>query len=126
MWSHEHLNSHEDILNRWTPDNTNTNIPRLNANDANGNSRDSNRPGWLQKGDYLRINTVSLGYSIPGEVFKGFLKSSRIYATVQNLHTFTEYKGFNPDFNSGVFNPGFDGGTYPKPRTYMLGVQLSF
>lgn len=124
MWSTDYLNAHEDILNRWTPDNTNTNIPRVVQNDPNGNQRDSNRPGWLQKGDYLRINTVSLGYTLPKVI--DFIDSARIYGTVQNLHTFTKYKGFNPDFNSGVFNPGFDNGTYPRPRTYMLGVQVSF
>jgi len=118
-------NAHEDILNRWTPTNTDTNIPRVVAYDPNGNQRDSNRPGWLQKGDYLRLNTVSLGYTIPKETFKVF-DSSRIYVTGQNLYTFQKYKSFNPDFTSGVFNPGFDQGSYPKPRTFMLGVQLSF
>ena len=126
MWSTDYINSHTDILNRWTPENTDTNIPRVVANDPNGNARDSNRPGWLQKGDYLRINTLSLGYTLPVEKISEFFDSSRIYATVQNLHTFQKYKGFNPDFNSGVFSPGFDGGTYPKPRTLLLGVQLSF
>ena len=126
MWSTDYVNSHTDISNRWTPENTNTNIPRVVANDPNGNARDSDRPGWLQKGDYLRLNTISFGYTIPSETFNDVLSSSRVYATVQNLHTFQRYKGYNPDFNSGVFNPGFDNGTYPRPRTYMLGVQLSF
>ncbi|RXG29121.1 SusC/RagA family TonB-linked outer membrane protein [Leeuwenhoekiella marinoflava] len=126
MWSTDYINSHEDILNRWTPTNTDTNIPRVVANDPNGNARDSNRPGWLQKGDYLRINTVSIGYTIPVQNFSDFFDSTRIYGTVQNLHTFQAYKGFNPDFASGVFEPGFDNGTYPRPRTFLLGVELSF
>ncbi|KGO94403.1 TonB-dependent receptor [Flavobacterium subsaxonicum WB 4.1-42 = DSM 21790] len=125
MWSTDYINSHEDILDRWTPENTDTNIPRVVANDPNGNARDSNRPGWLQKGDYLRINTVSLGYTLPN-LFGKVIQSIRIYSTVQNLYTFTKYKGFNPDFNAGVFNPGFDGGTYPRPRTYLFGVQMTF
>jgi len=125
MWSGDALNASKDILNRWTPTNTNTNIPRLVSDDPNINNRDSNRPGWLQKGDYLRINTVSLGYKLPA-VFGKVIESVRIYGTVQNLHTFTKYKGFNPDFTSGVFNPGFDGGTYPKPRTFLMGVQMTF
>ena len=126
MWSTDYVNSHEDILSRWTPENTDTNIPRVVANDPNGNARDSNRPGWLQKGDYLRINTVSLGYKLP-DIFGKVIQSVRIYGTVQNLHTFTKYKGFNPDFNTpAVFNPGFDGGTYPRPRTYLMGVQMTF
>jgi TonB-linked SusC/RagA family outer membrane protein len=126
MLSTGYINAHEDILERWTPQNTDTNIPRVVANDPNNNARDSNRPGWLQKGDHLRINTLSLGYTLPDGLLEGFLNSSRIYATVQNLYTFQYYDGFNPDFNSGVFEPGFDNGTYPKPRTIMLGVDLSF
>ncbi|PRX46847.1 SusC/RagA family TonB-linked outer membrane protein [Salegentibacter salegens] len=126
MLSTGFINAHEDILDRWTPQNTDTNIPRVVANDPNNNARDSNRPGWLQKGDYLRINTLSLGYSLPQGLFEDALNSARIYATVQNLYTFQYYDGFNPDFNSGVFEPGFDNGTYPKPRTFMLGVDLSF
>ncbi|PKD19687.1 SusC/RagA family TonB-linked outer membrane protein [Salegentibacter salinarum] len=126
MLSTGFINAHEDILDRWTPQNTETNIPRVVANDPNNNARDSNRPGWLQKGDHLRINTLSLGYSLPQGLFEDALNSARIYATVQNLYTFQYYDGFNPDFNSGVFEPGFDNGTYPKPRTFMLGVDLSF
>jgi TonB-linked SusC/RagA family outer membrane protein len=126
MLTTDALNSHEDILNRWTPTNTNTDIPRVVEGDPNGNGRDSNRPGWLQKGDYLRLNTVSIGYTIPVKMFGGTIKAPRIYATGQNLYTFQKYKGFNPDFNSGVFNPGYDGGSYPRPRTFMLGIQLSF
>jgi TonB-linked SusC/RagA family outer membrane protein len=118
------LNYSTDMLNRWTPTNTNTDIPRLNDADVN-NFKDSDRPGWLQNGTYLRINTVSLGYTLPENVIKG-LSRSRVYATVQNLYTFQEYQGYNPDFTSGVFNPGFDFGSYPKPRTIMVGVQLIF
>jgi TonB-linked SusC/RagA family outer membrane protein len=118
------LNYSVDMLDRWTPSNTNTDIPRLNDADVN-NFKDSDRPGWLQDGTYLRINTLSLGYTFKPNVIKG-LTSSRVYITAQNLYTFQKYKGYNPDFTSGVLNPGFDFGSYPKPRTLMAGVQLSF
>lgn len=118
------LNYSVDMLNRWTPTNTNTTVPRLNDDDIN-NFKDSNRPGWLQDGTYLRINTVSLGYTFPQNIIKGLVRS-RLYITVQNLYSFQKYYGYNPDFTSGVFNPGFDFGSYPKPRTIMLGVQLTF
>ncbi len=122
-----YTNWHEDILGRWTPENPNNEIPRVVWNDPNSNQRDSNRPNWLQKGDYLRINTISLGYNLPTDLLnKVKMKSARIYATVQNLHTFTAYKGYNPDFQSGILNPGFDYGTYPRPRTTMFGVQIKF
>jgi hypothetical protein len=118
------LNYSTDMLKRWTPSNTNTDIPRLNDADVN-NFKDSDRPGWLQSGTYLRINTVSIGYNFPGDIIKG-LSKSRIFVTGQNLYTFQKYQGYNPDFTSGVFNPGFDFGSYPKPRTIMIGVQLIF
>lgn len=126
MWSTDYINSHQDILNRWTPEHTDTTIPRVVANDPNGNARDSDRPGWLQKGDYLRLNTISVGYRIPESALGTLLSAARVYGTLQNVYTFQSYKGYNPDFNSGVFEPGFDNGTYPRPRTYMLGVQLTF
>jgi TonB-linked SusC/RagA family outer membrane protein len=118
------LNYSTDMLNRWTPTNTHTDIPRLNDDDVN-NFKDSNRPGWLQNGTYLRINTVSIGYTFRENIIKG-LASARLYATVQNLYSFQHYQQYNPDFTSGVFNPGFDFGSYPKPRTIMVGVQVSF
>ena len=125
MHTTDYINWHQDILDRWTPGNTDTDIPRVVIDDPNGNGRDSNRPGWLQDGAHLRLNTVSLGYNLPAGGIK-FLNHARVYTTVQNLYTFQAYKGYNPDFTSGVFNPGFDNGSYPRPRTYMLGVQVSF
>jgi len=122
-----YTNRHTDILNRWTPENTNTDIPRIKHQDANLNSRDSDRPGWLQKGDYFRLATISLGYSFPTELLsKARIKSARVYFTMQNVHTFMAYKGYNPDFQASILNPGFDYGTFPRPRTTMVGVQLKF
>jgi TonB-dependent starch-binding outer membrane protein SusC len=118
------LNYSIDMLNRWTPTNTNTDIPRLNDNDAN-NFLDSDRPGWLQNGSYLRISVLSLGYNFKENIVKG-LASARAYVTVQNLYSFQKYKSYNPDFTSGTLNPGFDFGSYPKPRSIMVGVQVTF
>ncbi len=114
----------KDMLNRWTPANTNTTVPRLISTDVN-NFRNSDRPGWLQDGSYLRLNTISVGYNLPTNLIKGVLKS-RAYVTVQNLYSFQGYRGYNPDFTATVFNPGFDFGSYPKPRTFLFGVQFIF
>ncbi len=120
-------NWHEDILDRWTPSNTNTDIPRVVWNDPNNNQRDSDRPGWLQKGDYFRINTISLGYTFNNDLLARLkMQSARVYVTMQNVHTFASYKGYNPDFQAGILNPGFDFGTYPRPRTSMIGLQIKF
>ncbi|MCQ6957225.1 SusC/RagA family TonB-linked outer membrane protein [Mucilaginibacter aquariorum] len=125
MLTTDYINRSTDILNRWTPTNTNTDIPRVVQNDPNQNQRDSNRKGWLQNGKYLRINTVQLGYAFKKDLIKG-VSNLRVYGTAQNLYSFQAYKGFNPDFTSGVFNPGFDAGSFPKPRTILMGVQVGF
>ncbi|WP_228850768.1 SusC/RagA family TonB-linked outer membrane protein [Aegicerativicinus sediminis] len=122
-----YTNWHEDILDRWTPTNTDTNVPRVMFLDPNNNGRDSNRPGWLQKGDYFRINTISLGYTLPEAISsKAFMSKARFYLTLQNVAVFSKYKGYNPDFQAGILNPGFDYGTYPRPLTTMLGAQFKF
>lgn len=126
MHTSSYHNWHKDIFDRWTPTNTNTNIPRLVADDPNQNQRNSDRPGWLQDGTYLRINTVQLGYTFNDKVIGKVFSKARVYATIQNLYTFQRYKGFNPDFTAGVFEQGFDFGSYAKPRTTMMGLQLSF
>ena len=121
----DYMNYHQDVLQRWTPDNPSDKYPRLVQTDPNANVRMSNREGWLQNGTHLRINTASLGYSLPANLIK-HISTIRVYVTGQNLYTFQYYKSFNPDFTSGVWNPGFDNGSYPKPRTVLFGIQASF
>ncbi len=122
-----YTNWHEDILDRWTPENPSTTVPRVILNDPNNNQRDSNRPGWLQDGDYFRINTISLGYTLPDNIAsKFYMSNARFYVTLQNVAVFSKYEGYNPDFQAGVLNPGFDFGTYPRPMTTMIGAQLKF
>lgn len=122
-----YTNWHEDILNHWTPNNTNTDVPRIIFLDPNNNGRNSNRPGWLQKGDYFRLNTISLGYSLPESLLNTIkLSKARFYVTMQNVAVFKSYKGYNPDFQAGILNPGFDYGTFPRPTTTMIGAQFKF
>lgn len=125
MHSGGDANYHEDILNRYTSVNTNTTIPRLSWEDPNRNWESSDRDGWLQDGTFLRINTLSLGYSLAQKSIKG-INRLRVYATAQNLYTFQKYKGYNPDYAYGVFTPGLDNGSFPKPRTILFGVQMGF
>ncbi|HSJ66423.1 MAG TPA: TonB-dependent receptor [Anditalea sp.] len=127
MLTMDFTNRHEDILQRWTPENPSTTQPRLVAGDPNQNQRNSDREGWLQDGTHLRIQTVSLGYTFNtiGNLLDN-VQSLRVYFTAQNPYTFQAYKAYNPDFTSGVFNPGFDFGSFPRPRTLMLGLQVAF
>ena len=119
------LNWSTDILNSWTTTNTNTDIPRVVYVDGNDNDRNSNRPGWLQNGAYLRLSTISIGYTLPQNLTKSIFSSVRVYGTCQNVYTFTSYKGYNPDYAGSVWNPGYNAGSYPTPRTIMFGVNLS-
>jgi TonB-dependent starch-binding outer membrane protein SusC len=121
----DYTNYSTEMLKRWTPDHHSDIYPRLCEYDPNSNGRMSDRKGWLQDGTYLRINTISLGYTISDKLIKN-VSSLRLYATCQNPYIFKYYTGFNPDYTTGVLNPGYDNGSYPKPRTVMFGVQASF
>ncbi|WP_428329438.1 SusC/RagA family TonB-linked outer membrane protein [Mucilaginibacter sp.] len=121
----QYVNASTDELNFWTPTNTNTNVPRPVIGDPNGNGRNSDR--FIQNGSYARIQTAQIGYTIPSSILNKThaFKSFRVYVSGQNLYTLTKYKGYDPDFiNDGTINRGFDYGSFPNPRTVLLGVQV--
>lgn len=125
LMSGQYINASTDELKYWTPTNTNTNVPRPVIGDPNGNGRNSNR--FIQDASYARIQTAQLGYTIPASILNRThaFRSFRIYLSGQNLLTVTKYKGFDPDFiNDGTVNRGFDYGSFPNPRTVLLGVQV--
>ena len=78
---------------------------------------------------FLRIQNVSLAYNMPKKWLNALgIKAAKIYGTVENLHTFTDYVG-NPDTNSYSTNPmlrGADYNTYPLSRKYIFGVNVTF
>jgi len=119
----DYVNHHEDMLNYWSESNTNTNIPRPVIGDPNGNSRDSDR--FVEKGDFLKIQNVRLGYTF--DKLGSFIDRANIYVSAQNLHTFSSYRGYDPDFISdGLFSRGYDFGSFPNPRTFAIGVDINF
>jgi hypothetical protein len=85
---------------------------------------------YVEDGSYLRISQVTLGYSFPKEFLnKVMLSNARIYFTVNNLATITGYSGYDPEVTaaSGVtVTPGYDSSTYPRSRSYVLGLNLTF
>src|SRR5690606_537480 len=92
--------------------------------DPNGNNRVSDR--YIEKGDYLKLQNIQLGYTIPVD-HGAFISRARIFLTGQNVLTLSGYKGYDPDFISdGLFSRGFDRGSYPNPVTVSLGVELDF
>lgn len=117
-----------DVLNAWTPQNKNTNIPRAVTGDPNGNTRPSTR--WIEDGSYLRLKNVQLGYTVPNSVLQswtgGAVRRFRIYVSSQNLLTITGYKGWDPEIGSknGTLTNGVDYGQYPAARSFLVGIQL--
>ncbi|MFP5436366.1 MAG: SusC/RagA family TonB-linked outer membrane protein [Bacteroidia bacterium] len=123
------INYSTAVLNAWTPENTNTSVPRAIASDPNLNNRTSSR--FLENGSYLRFKTLQIGYTIPSSVnSKIGISSLRIYASADNLVTFTKYGGYNPDLGrtGSIFDRGVDYGhvAYPLARTISGGIQLTF
>lgn len=124
------------VLNRWTPTNTNTDMPRAAYGDPNNNSRTSTR--FLEDGSYGRFKNVTLGYALPASVINRFhVRTLRVYVQAQNLVTFTKYKGLDPEVNTygagggastTTYNTalGTDFFTYPQSRTLTGGVTLGF
>lgn len=123
----QYSNHHVDALNYWTPSNMNTNIPRPVIGDPNANARASNR--FVEDGSYVKLQNFQLGYTLKLMAGLKWLTNARVYISGQNVFIITKYKGLDPDFtgvgNDGLFSRGFDQGSFPNPRTFMLGVQLS-
>ena len=119
------------ILNRWKSpsDPGNGNYPRTGTTPSIG-LVPSNIQRYLYDGSYLRIRNVSLGYTVKPELLKKFgFRSVRVYATGQNLFTFTKYIGYNPEvnqFGESVTSIGIDYGSYPLNRSFIFGANLSF
>jgi TonB-dependent starch-binding outer membrane protein SusC len=126
------FNAGTQVLNAWTPTNTNTDIPRAISSDPNQNARPSTR--FLEDGSYLRLKNIMLGYNIPGtslqSLTKGVVKSFRFYVSAQNILTFTKYSGYDPEVgnrtpNSSLTN-GIDFAVYPQPKAFQVGIQANF
>ncbi len=116
------------VRDRWTPENTDTDIPRAVWADPNNNRRVSDR--FLEDGSYLRLKNVTLGYNLPSSLLQQLrLSKLRFYVSGQNLLTFTDYSGFDPEVSTfGETNtaPGTDFLTFPQSRTILFGLNVAF
>lgn len=126
------FNAGTQVLNAWTPTNTNTNIPRAISSDPNQNARPSTR--FLEDGSYLRLKNIMLGYNVPVKSLqsstRGVVKGFRVYVSAQNMLTFTKYSGYDPEVGNRTpgasLTNGIDFAVYPQPKAYQLGVQVTF
>lgn len=116
---------HQDQVFHWTPQNPDSNIPTYRETSNHSNNKPSS-DYWLEDGTYLRVRTLSIGYTVPGTEKIGVDKF-RIYLNSLNPFTFTEYNGYDPEVGgNGLSNRGIDFGNYPVSRQFMMGFQLSF
>ncbi|WP_144602215.1 SusC/RagA family TonB-linked outer membrane protein [Algoriphagus algorifonticola] len=126
-------NNHASILNRWTESGQVTDMPKLySGQDANMWQTSASNSRFVEKGDFVRIQNIVLGYTLPSNVlqsaFAGKITNARVFAQVQNPFIFTNYTGLDPESNtfSGQQSFGVDWNVAPIIRTYTLGVNVGF
>lgn len=119
-------NFDRSILNRWTGEGTSDRIPRVTKSTDNYLFSDL----FVQDGDFLRISNVTVGYDFAKLINWKFVSKARLYFQIQNLYTFTKYDGMDPEIGNGDVSNGWvrgvDQGFYPRPRTYLVGVNVTF
>lgn len=112
------------MLERWTGEGTSNRIPHFALGDnVNWQSSDL----YVYNGSYLRLKNIQLGYTLPQRITsKAFISSLRVYVAAENLLTFTQYHGFDPEISSGGTSLGIDYGVYPQARVFTVGLNLNF
>jgi TonB-linked SusC/RagA family outer membrane protein len=129
-------NNITEILDRWTPTHTNTDVPRLSYGNGNFiNQAGSSISRFVENGDFIRLQNISLGYTFPKTMLSSFAKGAisnlRLYAQVRNAYVFTKYKGADPELNyvtNSTVNvnskAGVDYNTNPLLRTVTFGLSI--
>jgi hypothetical protein len=121
-----YTNRTTEILNRWTGEGTSDRIPRYTWSDINNNYRVSDL--YIEDGSFARVKNVQIGYTLPSR-FLSKIKAQnwRIYLSAENLITFTNYTGADPEIGAfGSFDIGVDRGIYPQARTIRFGTGITF
>ena len=120
----QYANYTSRILGRWTGEGTSNKIPRVTTQNINWQFSDL----FTQDGDFMRISNLTLGYDFAKLINRSWCSQARLYFQVQNLATFTKYDGMDPEIGYGTSSwvSGIDLCYYPRPRTYLFGVNLSF
>lgn len=119
-------NVYEGTFNRvWNGEGTSNDIPRLSVNDANRNYQRVSS-FFVEDGSYFRCRLLQIGYTIPNQALKG--ANIRVSVSAQNLFTLTKYSGIDPERAAAgsVTESGIDNIGYPNPRTYLMGLNITF
>lgn len=118
------MNQYDSYNKRWKPDNPSNTLFRVGGQGPLGRYSDQ----VIEDGSYLRLKTVSLGYNIPAGILKKMhIKNLRLTAAAQNLLTWTNYSGMDPEVSSrnSTLTPGFDFSAYPHARTLVFGLNAT-
>lgn len=114
-----------EILNAWTPTNTDTDIPALSLTDDNNESRFSSY--YVENGSYMKMKYLKLSYALPKNLIKKIGASNlEVYGQVENVFTLTSYTGLDPEILPGEYGARIDNGAYPRPRTFTVGLNFQF
>ena len=117
-------NYYASYVNRWTEDNPNGTYAR-----ANGLGSFIYSSRFLEDASYLRLKTISLGYTLPPMVLIPLnIKSIRLYCSSQNLLTLTKYTGMDPEVSTrnSALTPGYDYSPYPRAKSIVFGINVTF
>lgn len=124
---------HKDLLNAWSEDNKNSNIPRLSnaAGDDAGFDSQTSQDRFLTSSNYLSLNNLTLGYTFPKSLIRPLaLNNLRIYVAGENLFVLTKRKGLDPRYNYGLgsmtYGSGLSSGSYASLRSVTAGISLTF
>lgn len=112
-------------LDRWTGPGSTNEFPRVTTA-ASSNTLFSDF--FVEDGSFLRVQNIQLGYTFDDKILKSEdFESIRLYASVSNAFTFTNYQGYDPTASSGApIGGGIDFGFYPSPRTFLFGLNVKF
>lgn len=116
-----------EILGRWTGEGTSNKLPRMTP--GNGVNRMNVSDLYIENGDFLKIQDITLGYDFKNILSTLPLTQARLYITGRNLWTFTGYSGMDPEVGYGDAQPfvsGIDLGFYPAPSSILVGINLKF
>lgn len=112
------------LENAWTETNKNTNVPKVGMDDIGYYYLSD---AQMFKGDYFKLKQLQVGYTLPSKLMnKLSIENLRIYGSVENLFTITDYPGYDPEIMNYGDNIGIDTGRYPNNRNFILGVNLTF
>lgn len=119
--------SREAFDNRWRQPGDITDMPQIVRGDPMKNhNRVSSR--WVEDGSYIKLKSLTLSYMVPQQFLqKTFINNLKVYATGNNLITWTKYSGYDPDVDSfSGLRMGIDFGAYPQSRSFQFGVNIGF